>query len=213
MALNTTSSRSKLIEPLWRGSLLPFGCAAVVESHSQWGGCATQREQAPSPQDLLLIRLFQGFSASGEYAGASAFLAEYAPEGKRGLYTSIVPASTAAGLLFGALFVAGLHAWMSVEGLHDWGWRLPFLLAAPDRQQNGPGVVPAGGCGGGVDCDAGEPGDGAQGVAGLTEARGVLTDAFASKPAPTFNRVLPDEYGQRWERACSRRGQTGHPHR
>jgi MHS family proline/betaine transporter-like MFS transporter len=80
-----------------------------------------------APALLLLIRLFQGFSASGEYAGASAFLAEYAPEGKRGLYTSIVPASTAAGLLFGAVFVAGLHAWMSVEDLHSWGWRLPFL--------------------------------------------------------------------------------------
>ncbi|VVQ01300.1 Proline/betaine transporter [Pseudomonas fluorescens] len=84
-----------------------------------------------APALLLLIRLFQGFSASGEYAGASAFLAEYAPEGKRGLYTSIVPASTAAGLLFGAVFVSGLHAWMSVEDLHSWGWRLPFLLAAP----------------------------------------------------------------------------------
>jgi MHS family proline/betaine transporter-like MFS transporter len=52
-----------------------------------------------APLLLLLVRLVQGFSASGEYAGASAFLAEYAPEGKRGLYTSIVPASTAAGLL------------------------------------------------------------------------------------------------------------------
>ncbi|MFJ3483303.1 MFS transporter [Pseudomonas sp. NPDC090202] len=84
-----------------------------------------------APALLLLIRLFQGFSASGEYAGAAAFLAEYAPKGKRGLYTSIVPASTAAGLLFGALFVAGLHAWLSVEDLSSWGWRLPFLLAAP----------------------------------------------------------------------------------
>ncbi|WP_282363128.1 MFS transporter [Pseudomonas sp. PS01297] len=84
-----------------------------------------------APALLLLIRLVQGFSASGEYAGASAFLAEYAPQGKRGFYTSIVPASTAAGLLFGAVFVAGLHALMTVENLHDWGWRLPFLLAAP----------------------------------------------------------------------------------
>ncbi|MCY1398627.1 Proline/betaine transporter [compost metagenome] len=84
-----------------------------------------------APALLLLIRLVQGFSASGEYAGASAFLAEYAPQGKRGLYTSIVPASTAAGLLFGAAFVAGLHALLSTEALQDWGWRLPFLLAAP----------------------------------------------------------------------------------
>ena len=49
--------------------------------------------QSP-PALLLLIRLVQGFSASGEYAGAAAFLAEYAPPGRRGLYTSIVPAST-----------------------------------------------------------------------------------------------------------------------
>ncbi|TWR83691.1 MFS transporter [Pseudomonas saxonica] len=84
-----------------------------------------------APALLLLIRMVQGFSASGEYAGASAFLAEYAPDGKRGFYTSIVPASTAAGLLFGALFVACMHALMTSENLHDWGWRLPFLLAAP----------------------------------------------------------------------------------
>ena len=84
-----------------------------------------------APALLLVIRMVQGFSASGEYAGASAFLAEYAPDGKRGFYTSIVPASTAAGLLFGALFVACMHALMTSENLHDWGWRLPFLLAAP----------------------------------------------------------------------------------
>ena len=75
---------------------------------------------------LLLIRLVQGFSASGEYAGASAFLAEYAPAGRRGLYTSIVPASTAAGLLFGAAFVAALHALLSTEALHSWGGACHF---------------------------------------------------------------------------------------
>jgi MHS family proline/betaine transporter-like MFS transporter len=84
-----------------------------------------------APALLLFIRLIQGFSASGEYAGASAFLAEYAPQGKRGLYTSIVPASTAAGLLFGAAFVAGMHALLTAEDMQSWGWRLPFLLAAP----------------------------------------------------------------------------------
>ncbi|MGY6271567.1 MFS transporter [Achromobacter denitrificans] len=84
-----------------------------------------------APLLLLLLRLIQGFSAAGEYAGASAFLAEYAPEGKRGFYTSIVPASTAAGLLFGSIFVAGLHAVLSTEQLHSFGWRLPFLLSLP----------------------------------------------------------------------------------
>lgn len=84
-----------------------------------------------APLLLLLVRVVQGFSASGEYAGASAFLAEYAPADKRGLYTSIVPASTAAGLLFGSLLVALMHGVLSTEQIQSWGWRLPFLLAAP----------------------------------------------------------------------------------
>ncbi|GAB1617953.1 MFS transporter [Pseudomonas sp. NGC7] len=98
-------------------------CIGLLPGYAQIGLWA--------PCLLLLIRLVQGFSASGEYAGASAFLAEYAPQGRRGLYTSIVPASTAAGLLFGAAFVAVLHELLSTEDLHSWGWRLPFLLAAP----------------------------------------------------------------------------------
>lgn len=84
-----------------------------------------------SPVLLLLVRVVQGFSASGEYAGASSFLVEYAPEGRRGLYAAVVPASTAAGLLFGSLLAALLTAVLSDSQMHDWGWRLPFLLAAP----------------------------------------------------------------------------------
>lgn len=84
-----------------------------------------------APFLLLFLRVVQGFSASGEYAGAAAFLAEYAPKEKRGFYTSLVPASTSAGLLLGSLMVAGMYAWMSTEDLHSWGWRVPFLLAAP----------------------------------------------------------------------------------
>ena len=98
-------------------------CIGLLPGYAQIGLWA--------PALLLLIRLVQGFSASGEYAGAAAFLAEYAPPGRRGLYTSIVPASTAAGLLFGAAFVALLHEGLSSDALHTWGWRLPFLLAAP----------------------------------------------------------------------------------
>ena len=84
-----------------------------------------------APALLLFLRIIQGFSASGEYAGAATFLAEYAPADKRGLYASIVPASTAAGLLVGSLFVAALHALLTAEDLQSWGWRVPFLLAAP----------------------------------------------------------------------------------
>lgn len=84
-----------------------------------------------APVGLLILRMIQGFSASGEYAGASTFLAEYAPKEKRGLYTSIVPASTAAGLLVGSLSVALLHSLLSDPSMQSWGWRIPFLLAGP----------------------------------------------------------------------------------
>jgi MFS transporter, MHS family, proline/betaine transporter len=79
---------------------------------------------------LLLARIIQGFAASGEYAGASSLLAEYAPNNQRGLYTSIVPASTAAGVLLGSLLVTFMHVALTVEQIASFGWRLPFLLAA-----------------------------------------------------------------------------------
>ncbi|GAA1668053.1 proline/betaine transporter [Citricoccus zhacaiensis] len=84
-----------------------------------------------APLLLLLLRLIQGFSASGEYAGASAFLVEYAPPGKRGVYAAVVPASTATGLLLGSLIATILTATLDSQQMTDWGWRLPFLLAAP----------------------------------------------------------------------------------
>lgn len=108
-------------------SILIMSCStfliAFLPTYAQVGMIA--------PVLLLLVRVVQGFSASGEYAGASAFLAEFAPPGKRGVYTSIVPASTAAGLLFGSVFVAVMHTVLTTGQLHAFGWRLPFLLAAP----------------------------------------------------------------------------------
>ena len=84
-----------------------------------------------APILLLLMRVVQGFSAAGEYAGASAFLVEYAPANRRGLYAAVVPASTATGLLLGSLMAAMLTGWLSTEAMQSWGWRIPFALAAP----------------------------------------------------------------------------------
>ena len=98
-------------------------CIALLPSYAAIGVFA--------PILLLLVRVVQGFSASGEYAGASAFLVEYAPPKRRGLYASVVPASTASGLLLGSLIAALLTGVLSDAQMHDWGWRLPFLLAAP----------------------------------------------------------------------------------
>jgi MHS family proline/betaine transporter-like MFS transporter len=98
-------------------------CIALIPSYAAIGLWA--------PILLLLIRVVQGFSAAGEYAGASAFLVEYAPAHRRGLYAAVVPASTAAGLLLGSLLAALLSILLTPEQMSEWGWRLPFLLAAP----------------------------------------------------------------------------------
>ncbi|WP_179429843.1 MFS transporter [Spelaeicoccus albus] len=84
-----------------------------------------------APVLLLVVRLVQGFSAAGEYAGASAFLVEYAPPRRRGLFAAVVPASTATGLLLGSLIAALLFGILSTGQMESWGWRLPFFLAAP----------------------------------------------------------------------------------
>ena len=98
-------------------------CIALLPSYNAVGLWA--------PGLLLLVRIVQGFSASGEYAGASSFLVEYAPPNRRGLYAAVVPASTATGLLLGSLIAALLSAVLSTPQMESWGWRLPFLLAAP----------------------------------------------------------------------------------
>ena len=84
-----------------------------------------------APILLLLLRMVQGFSASGEYAGAATFLSEYAPTQKRGIYCSLIPASTAVGLLAGSTLAAVMTASLSSDALTFWGWRVPFLMAGP----------------------------------------------------------------------------------
>ncbi|MEF9842011.1 MAG: MFS transporter, partial [Raoultibacter sp.] len=84
-----------------------------------------------APLLLLVFRMVQGFSASGEYAGAATFLAEYAPSNKRGVYCSIVPASTAVGLLVGSMFATAMYGFLDPAAVEAWGWRIPFLLAGP----------------------------------------------------------------------------------
>lgn len=84
-----------------------------------------------APILLLLLRMVQGFSASGEYAGAATFLGEYAPTSKRGIYCSLIPASTAIGLLAGSTLATLMAANMNTSAMVGWGWRVPFLLAGP----------------------------------------------------------------------------------
>lgn len=88
---------------------------------------------ALAPLLLLILRMVQSFSASGEYAGAATFIAEYAPKKHRGFYCSAVPASTATGLFIGSLFASFMfNTWGADSSfVVDWGWRIPFWLAGP----------------------------------------------------------------------------------
>jgi MHS family proline/betaine transporter-like MFS transporter len=84
-----------------------------------------------APIALVVLRMFQGMSIGGEWAGAAAFLVEQAPLRKRALRGSVVPATAAAGGLGGAVVAMVLASALSPEQILDWGWRVPFLLAAP----------------------------------------------------------------------------------
>lgn len=84
-----------------------------------------------APMLLLLARLLQGFSTGGEYGGAMAFIAEYAPDRRRGLLCSFLEFGTLTGYAMGASFALVLEVTLSSDALMSWGWRIPFLVAGP----------------------------------------------------------------------------------
>jgi MHS family proline/betaine transporter-like MFS transporter len=81
-----------------------------------------------APALLVLARLMQGFAAGGEWGGATAFIVEWAPENRRGLFGSFQQSSVAAGLLLGSGVTALLSTGLTTDQLETWGWRVPFLL-------------------------------------------------------------------------------------
>lgn len=84
-----------------------------------------------APVLLILMRVLQGFSVGGEASGAMSFLAEHAPEGKRGLYTSYAQIASFLSLLTGTLIAAALTSGLGPDRMEAYGWRIPFLLAIP----------------------------------------------------------------------------------
>lgn len=84
-----------------------------------------------SPVLLVLCRLVQGFSTGGEYGGAATYMAEYAPDKKRGFYGSFLEFGTLIGLITGGLLATIMSSLVSQSTLNDWGWRVPFLVALP----------------------------------------------------------------------------------
>nr|WP_271210105.1 MFS transporter [Rhodococcus wratislaviensis]GLK35116.1 MFS transporter [Rhodococcus wratislaviensis] len=84
-----------------------------------------------APILLVLFRLVQGFSTGGEYGGASTFVAEYAPDKRRGFFSSFLEFGTLAGYVAAAGLVTIISTVVSADALVDWAWRIPFLLAGP----------------------------------------------------------------------------------
>lgn len=84
-----------------------------------------------APLLLVVCRLVQGFSTGGEYAGATTYIAEYAPDTRRGFLGSWLDFGTFIGFSLGSGLVTVLTASLGPDSMVDWGWRIPFLLAGP----------------------------------------------------------------------------------
>jgi MFS family permease len=83
-----------------------------------------------APIALVLLRLFQGLALGGEYGGAATYVAEHAPPGRRGFYTSWIQTTATLGLLMAILIVIGIRTSQGEAVFSAWGWRIPFLLSA-----------------------------------------------------------------------------------
>ncbi|HEY0084874.1 MAG TPA: MFS transporter, partial [Allosphingosinicella sp.] len=82
-----------------------------------------------APVILVLLRLLQGLALGGEYGGAATYVAEHAPQRKRGLYTSFIQTTATLGLFAALLVVIGVRSAIGEEAFKDWGWRVPFIVS------------------------------------------------------------------------------------
>ena len=82
-----------------------------------------------APITLMALRLLQGLAIGGEYGGAAVYVAEHAPPGKRGFYTSFIQTTAMLGLILASSLVVGLRTVMDTETFLAWGWRIPFIFS------------------------------------------------------------------------------------
>lgn len=111
-----------LVFTLLMMALATFGIG-VLPDYSVWGVAA--------PIALVLLKLIQGFSTGGEYAGATTFVTEYAPDKRRGFYASLLDMGSYFGFAIGAAFVSILQLTLSEDVMEGFAWRIPFLVALP----------------------------------------------------------------------------------
>jgi len=82
-----------------------------------------------APVILIGLRLLQGLALGGEYGGAATYVAEHAPPGKRGLFTSFIQTTATVGLFISLFIILGCRVALGAA-FDDWGWRIPFLLSS-----------------------------------------------------------------------------------
>ena len=82
-----------------------------------------------APIILIAMRLLQGLALGGEYGGAATYVAEHAPNNKRGLYTSWIQTTATLGLFMSLLVIMATRTQLSAEDFAAWGWRVPFLAS------------------------------------------------------------------------------------
>jgi MFS family permease len=94
-------------------------------------GCLPSFAQIGVAAPILLVglRLLQGLALGGEYGGAATYVAEHAPDNKRGLYTSWIQTTATLGLFLSLLVILATRSSMSPEDFAHWGWRVPFLVS------------------------------------------------------------------------------------
>lgn len=98
-------------------------CLGLIPTYAAIGWVATLL--------LYLLRMIQGFSTGGEYGGAATFMAEYAPDKRRGFLGSFLEFGTLSGFAGGSLLTLVLLLATSESFMQSWGWRIPFFVALP----------------------------------------------------------------------------------
>jgi MFS family permease len=82
-----------------------------------------------APIILICLRLLQGLALGGEYGGAATYVAEHAPQGKRGAYTSWIQTTATLGLFLSLMVILGTRTAIGEAAFADWGWRVPFVVS------------------------------------------------------------------------------------
>jgi MFS family permease len=93
----------------------------ILPNYATWGVIA--------PVILISLRLLQGLALGGEYGGAATYVAEHAPQGRRGFYTSWIQTTATLGLFLSLLVILGVRTYIGEDAFKDWGWRIPFLVS------------------------------------------------------------------------------------